>query len=441
MEKSAVRIPFYRSVVFICYVITLLTVGPAVFVGLFWMMPDVVQLMPKGADVKPLVSTLVLAALVKMPAVTLLIGSPLWIYALGKYITKPIRGLGVTLTDASTGDLTGLVKIKRDDEVGRLSEQVNGVISNLRETVSRIKSSTEVVSSAANQLSLSAQNVNTATMEVSTSIQQISKGAELQAQKIDETAQALKRMNQVVHDVAHQSQAAAETSEEAATIAERGEIATNRAVAKITEVRDVIASSASTVTALGERSKQVTKIIDVITDIADQTNLLALNAAIEAARAGEAGRGFAVVAEEVRKLAEGSASAADQIGSLLSEVQNDTEAAVSAMGVGKREIENGVEVVNEAGEALKHITRAARETSQIAVRISEMMQEQIVISETVENAMSDIVSVVEENAASAEETAAATEEETASMEEITAAAQELADMAGKLEEAIGRFKI
>jgi methyl-accepting chemotaxis protein len=278
-------------------------------------------------------------------------------------------------------------------------------------------------------------------MEISSSVQQIAHGAELQSRKVEETTTAIVSINSTTDEVATQAKEAAQTSEEAARVAQHGEQATSEAIVKITEVQQAIETLAESVELLGKRSSEIGTIVDVITSIADQTNLLSLNAAIEAARAGESGRGFSVVADEVRKLAEGSGKAAEQIGELIKEVQDETAKAVKYMEIGTREVEVGADVVGKSGDALRQITDAVSRTAVLAEQISHAMQQQAGRTTAVDKAMHEIAAVVEENAASAEETAAAAQEQTACMEEVTSSAQELSDMAQRLEDSVHRFTV
>ena len=168
------------------------------------------------------------------------------------------------------------------------------------------------------------QQVMSASKQISESIQQIASGSQTEARSIE-------NINRLMHDmsnsIANVNAGARQTSEEATRAnAEAKKSAENAQVAikKMDELHAVVNDSAKIVHDLGEKSKKIGQIVDMITAIAGQTNLLALNAAIEAARAGDAGRGFAVVAEEVRKLAEDSAKAAEEINSLIGEVREQT---------------------------------------------------------------------------------------------------------------------
>jgi methyl-accepting chemotaxis protein len=205
-------------------------------------------------------------------------------------------------------------------------------------------------------------------------------------------------------------------------------------------IHEVVQNSAREVTELGTRSKAIGKVVEVITHISDQTNLLALNAAIEAARAGEYGRGFAVVAEEVKKLAEGSAEAANQIGVMIREIQKEISVVVSSMAAGAEKVTQGLAVVSEGGDALKEIQTASDEVAVQVQEISKSFENQADQAGKVVEAITNIVAVSEENASATEEISASTEELTASMESMVAAARQLEGVAQRLREAAANFK-
>ena len=206
-------------------------------------------------------------------------------------------------------------------------------------------------------------------------------------------------------------------------------------------IEQTVSSSAKVVTKLGEQSQEIGQIIDTISGIAGQTNLLALNAAIEAARAGEQGRGFAVVAEEVRKLAEQSGQAAQQITGLISEIQKDTLQAVSAMQQGTQEVTAGMQAVSAAGDSFRSIVHTIQEVSSqvkvIASAIEEMAQGSVHVSEAIQK----IEVVSQETMGQTQSVSAATEEQSATMEEIAASSRSLVGLASELQKAIERFKI
>jgi methyl-accepting chemotaxis protein len=350
-------------------------------------------------------------------------GQYFWMRVFKSRIIAPLSELGDVMGVAAAGDLTARARIINEDEIGVLADDCNHLIASLSD------------------VSASSQEINSSTMEISTSVQQIAHGAELQSRKVEETTSAMEAIVSTVSSVSEQADEASKTTQEAARLSLHGEEATTQAVAKIGEVRDAIEILATSVELLGRRSEEIGKIVDVITSIADQTNLLSLNAAIEAARAGESGRGFSVVAEEVRKLAEGSGKAAEQIGELIKEVQSETAKAVKYMEIGTSEVALGTEVVGRTGDVLREINESVSRTAALAEEIAKSMALQRERTTAVDRAMHDIAAVVEQNAASAEETAAAAEQQTACMEEVSSSAQDLADMAHRLEESVNFFKL
>jgi methyl-accepting chemotaxis protein len=416
---------------------TWLTIGPAVLVGL------IICAIAAQLIFHPTIGEMLLMIVAGGLAMAIVapVGQIFWNRAFKERVLNPLRMLGDVMDVAAQGDLSVRASVVHKDEIGVLTDDCNRLISSLADIAANVRRSAESVSAAATELSASSQEINSSTMEISTSVQQIAHGAELQSRKVEETTSSMEAIVQTVAHVSERADAASHISQEASQFALQGEEATAQAVAKISEVRQAIETLATSVAMLGDRSQEIGKIVDVITTIADQTNLLSLNAAIEAARAGESGRGFSVVAEEVRKLAEGSGKAAEQIGELIKEVQRETAKAVQYMQVGTQEVALGTEVVGRTGEVLRQINDAVSRTSILADEIAKAMGEQRERTASVDRAMHDIAAVVEENAASAEETAAAAEEQTACMQEVSSSAQDLADMAHRLESSVQIFKL
>ena len=206
-------------------------------------------------------------------------------------------------------------------------------------------------------------------------------------------------------------------------------------------VTDTVLESTERVSQLGERSKEIGQIVSVIAGIAGQTNLLALNAAIEAARAGEQGRGFAVVAEEIRKLAEESSKAAQQISDLIGSIQTETNDAVVAMDRGAKAAESGKTNLATTGDAF----------NQILERVNYVRDKSAVISDTVKNLMGPIDELAKNigNVADqagrvndeSQSVSAASEEQAAGIDEIASSSQMLAGYARDLEDTAMKFKL
>ncbi len=434
-QRSTIRVEESLARTFLTK--TWLSIGPAVGAGLVVTAILAVWLMKP--DLTHIIILVAAGGLVMMVAA--FFGQRAYLAAFKKLVLGPLSDVGELMSKAGEGDLTASAAIHRPDEIGLLTDECNRLIESLAFIASGVRHSAESVAAAATELSASSEEISASTMEISNSVQHIAHGAELQSRKVEETTMAVEAIATTINSVSDQANETQRISKDAARQADNGRAATDEACTKIGEVQQSIETLAASIEILGRRSDEIGKIVDVITSIADQTNLLSLNAAIEAARAGESGRGFAVVAEEVRKLAEGSGKAAEQIGELIKEVQHETAKSVRLMEISQREMAMGTDVVGRTGAALIEIDEAVRRTAELADRIAGAMVDQRERAAAVDRAMHDIASVVEENAAAVEETAAAAEEQTACMEEISSSAADLADMSHQLEESVRQLRL
>jgi methyl-accepting chemotaxis protein len=207
---------------------------------------------------------------------------------------------------------------------------------------------------AASQIDTVVERLTSASQELSAQVEQAGRGAELQRGRAGETATAMEQMNATVLEVAKNASRASESSDAARQMAENGATVVRQAIEAITQVQTQTVTLKENMGSLGKQAEEISKIMNVIEDIADQTNLLALNAAIEAARAGEAGRGFAVVADEVRKLAEKTMNATQEVSQ-----------AITAIQAGARK---NIQNMEEAAQAVEKGHRAGRKVRRCPVR-------------------------------------------------------------------------
>ncbi|MBC8079404.1 MAG: chemotaxis protein, partial [Gorillibacterium sp.] len=215
----------------------------------------------------------------------------------------------------------------------------------------------------------------------------------------------------------------------------------DKAVSQMKSISMSVTGLAESVNGLGERSEEIGRIVGMIADIASQTNLLALNAAIEAARAGEHGRGFAVVAEEVRKLAEQSASSSSQITELVRLIQGETREVSATMKHSLTEVNEGLISIQSAGSGFYEINQSVGD---VTTRIQEVAEQVQLMSAAVYKLSDTIVlmaHVAKENSEGTHTVSAATEEQLASMEEIASSSSALSDMAEELQLLTSKFKV
>jgi methyl-accepting chemotaxis protein len=362
------------------------------------------------------------------------------LFLVRRILMRPLMVLANAMEEVSRGNLKVEIHEQLNAETQEASINFNGMLLYLRSSVSQLTKSSEDTLRLAQQLTQTIQQMHGSTEEVSATIQNISKGAEEQASKVQEAFNIIDRMAGSIQTSAEQLNSAEKAVQRSKAASEDGTQAVQRTISHMNSIHEVVQNSSREVNELGSRSKAIGQVVDVITHIADQTNLLALNAAIEAARAGEYGRGFAVVAEEVKKLADGSAEAANQIAVMIRDIQKEIEEVVNSMNKGAERVSQGLTVVASAGESLREIQSASDEVAVQVQQISRSFENQADQAGKVVEAITNIVAVSEENASATEEISASTEELTASMEALVAAARQLEGVALRLKESSSNFK-
>jgi methyl-accepting chemotaxis protein len=361
---------------------------------------------------------------------------------MGKKATDPILAMLTSSKAVASGNL-GVEDLKATskDEIGQLAAAFNQMTAEMRILLKKVANSVEQVAAASEELTASADQSAQAANHVAITISEVANGSERQMSGVNESSRIINGMSQSIQQVAADANQVAQVADSTSDAARKGEQAVNIAINQMGTIEKSVAHSANVVAKLGERSLAINQIVSTISSIAGQTNLLALNAAIEAARAGEQGRGFAVVADEVRKLAEQTQHATEEIAILIREIQADTQTAVMAMGEGTREVKVGIDVVNSSGEAFKNITKSIEQMLINIHEISSKIKQIAAGSQQVVASVNEIAQICKNTSGQSQTVSAATEEQSASMQEIAASSQALARMAEELHKAVRVFKL
>ena len=356
-------------------------------------------------------------------------------------IVTPLRRIEQAAGQVAQGNLRGIqVTLDSQDELGRLANSFQTMVDDLKKLLHEIKDSADELSNSSGQMSEGVEQVAQTITHVAEQVGDISESASQQSETMVSAVDHIRAMTDNVAGIAETSATISERSSRAGAAAKAGVDGVNGAVAAMEQIRRTVDESAQAVAELSKSSKHIGEAIGVIQGIAEQTNLLALNAAIEAARAGEHGRGFAVVADEVRKLAEQSASAAEEIAGTLSNIQQVTQQAVTSMQAGTEEVKRGSEVVNGAGAKFKEIAEHIEAVDQLVKEAAETASQTADGSMTMLKSAEDVEESTKKITGNISNISAATEEQSASMEEISASSHTLADMAEKLQKEADHFK-
>ena len=300
-------------------------------------------------------------------------------------VSRPLGELTVAVTAVANGDLTQSFHTARQDEIGTLVNEVEGMRQRYLDILGQVREAVE--------------NVGTASSEIASGNQDLSVRTEQTASNLQRTASSMEQLTGTVKQSADAARQANQLANTAATVAARGGSAVGEVV--------------STMNDINQSSRKIADIVGVIDSIAFQTNILALNAAVEAARAGEQGRGFAVVASEVRSLAQRSAEAAREIKTLI--------------GASVEKVESGSRQVQTAGQTMDEIVGSVQRVSDIIGEITAASHEQSEGIHAVNGAIGQLDQMTQQNAALVEQSAAA--------------AESLRDQANRLTEAVSVFKL
>ena len=341
----------------------------------------------------------------------------LWLlfrFILHKLVSRPAGEMRTAIMEISrTGDFTRRVKVNSGDEIGQTASSFNDLMGSLQTAFRQVHEDIAKVSDSSHSLSASSQQVATGSTGQS-----------------EATASMAATVEQVTVSIAHVSEGAREAlkiSQSSGELSEKGGEIIHSAAEEMRKIANTVRETSVSIANLGEQSNKISSIVKVIKEIADQTNLLALNAAIEAARAGEQGRGFAVVADEVRKLAERTTQSTQEVTQMITTIQQASNAAVAGMNATVVQVDSGVELAQQAGNAINQIKTESGQVIRTVSDISTALEEQSRASSDIAMHIEKVAQMTEQNSASADQTAKT--------------AELLANLADNMQATVNRFKI
>lgn len=362
-------------------------------------------------------------------------------YILAVFITKHIKNIVKGLDKIRQGDLTTIVRVSSNDELGVLADSLNDTIYGINTIVQEIQRAVDDVTTSSQVLANTAELTRQSAEEVTRTAEEISKGAIDQAEEAESGAHMTNTLAKGIDELTESTNFMSELARNTSSSNQRGVEAITELSKKTAENDLATARIESSIIELDNKTKEIGNILITINSIANQTNLLALNASIEAARAGEHGRGFAVVAEEIRKLAEDSRTATENIQQIVVNIQKDSNQTVAVMqDVKARSLEqsNAVTNVNNTFETIsKNVDSISNQIKNITSFMTEMntQKDNIVMSIT------NISSISEETAAASEEVTASMEQQTSSTDEVARLANNLSELSTNLRNSITKFKL
>ena len=307
--------------------------------------------------------------------------------------SRPIQALVPFLRSVANGDLSGTFTVKRQDELGMLAQAANEMSEQLRGLITELQQAGLQITTSSTQVLANAEDHATGSVQQAASIAQVTATMEELTNTAKQIAQSATSVERIADD--------------SATAAHAGYESVGEALEAMENIRRRVADISGKTLLLGERSRRISEVLNLIKEIAGEIHLLAVNAAIESAAAGEHGKRFAVVASEVRRLAERTRDSAEEIKAIVGEIQSATHSSVLATEEGVKEVESGVALATGARGSLEQIIQMVDRTTQAIRQITLATQQQQSASEQIVQTMREVAVVTSEAAAGMKQSAAA----------------------------------
>ena len=356
-------------------------------------------------------------------------------------ISNVLNKICMSLRNVANGDLTQTFETKRKDELKFLTDSLTETLTGIHDLMIDVKGFSGDVGIAANKVSGSSEDMFGTMQNVSAALEGVAEGVDSQAGDTETCAQLMLDFSEKMNTVQENTKKITETVDKTIESTEKGRSTVAELNKKSSATNQVVKELVQEIKAVVTQSNDISGIIDAINDIAEQTNLLSLNASIEAARAGEQGRGFAVVAEEIRKLADDSMKAGNQIYDILDQIRATTGKASASAQKTNGFLEDQTTVLTDTTEVFGDITGCVDEMVSVLNDIISNINEMIQSKETIASSITNIAAVSEEVAVSTRTVTDSIAEQLETVEQLAAQASKLNDKAKSLSDSMLRFTV
>lgn len=356
-------------------------------------------------------------------------------------ISKAIRKVNRVLKKTSDGDLTGQISMKRKDEFNVLSSSITNMIGSMKDLILKMTNVSGHVSDSAVQVGTNSEVLLEVTKDITEAVDYINSGISQQAQDTESCLEQMNGLAERINVVHENTDEISEIAQEAQGAIENGMVIVANLGEKVRGTTEVTETIIREIRELNKESIAINSIIGTINEIAEQTNLLSLNASIEAARAGEAGRGFAVVSEEIRKLAEQSGNAGNQIGEIINHIQERLAATIETAGLAGESVAFQTEALNNTVDVFKNISQQVSKLAEDVEKITQSVGGIEQAKEDTMNAIESISTTSNQTESASEELARSTEKQLQAVEVLNDAVKRLQMDAEDLDTSVSIFKV
>lgn len=356
-------------------------------------------------------------------------------------ISKAIRKVNRVLKKTSDGDLTGQISMKRKDEFNVLSSSITNMIGSMKDLILKMTNVSGHVSDSAVQVGTNSEVLLEVTKDITEAVDYINSGISQQAQDTESCLEQMNGLAERINVVHENTDEISEIAQKAQGAIENGMVIVANLGEKVQGTTEVTETIIREIRELSKESIAINSIIGTINEIAEQTNLLSLNASIEAARAGEAGRGFAVVSEEIRKLAEQSGNAGNQIGEIINHIQERLAATIETAGLAGESVAFQTEALNNTVDVFKNISQQVSKLAEDVEKITQSVGGIEQAKEDTMNAIESISTTSNQTESASEELARSTEKQLQAVEVLNDAVKRLQMDAEDLDTSVSIFKV